>query len=246
MDPKMKVALILFVAFASTQLSAQRTDTTEIKNGVYGVFEADKKGRPKSLAAVYNTTGLLIRHEHYRAGLLHGPVIYFDTLGRKTLQSEYRKGHKHGSDIYYFPEGRVHYQVPFRNGKMHGDMQSFHPNGNIEWTGAFRNGTFFGKRILRDSTGALFNGEYTTFYPMGRGHFTVICINGRPQGEIIVLGPNDKMTFSGNYTNGFPDGEFLFFDRAGTVWRKEYYIMGKFERSTQRGNKGGSSPDQNP
>lgn len=235
----MKTVAFLFLSLASPLLYAQRMDTTEVENGVYGVFQPDRRGYPKHPVAVYDTTGRLIRRESYHAGHLHGPVIFYDSLGRKTRSGNYKKGKKHGSDIFYYPDGSVRLKWPYRNGYLHGLIRSFHPNGNIEWTGAYRIGTLFGERILRDSMGTLFNGEYTTVFPMGLGHFTISCSNGRPYGKLTVFRSNGEVGYTGRFVNGFPDGEFLYLDKEGKVWRKEYYVTGKFERSTQRGDNGG-------
>ncbi|MBK9176503.1 MAG: hypothetical protein IPM46_09220 [Flavobacteriales bacterium] len=229
----MKVALFLFLAFASSLLCAQRTDTTEVKNGMYGVFQRDAFGNPKNPVAVFDSTGRLLRHVSYRDDLLHGPVIWYDSLGRKAWLIAHKKGQKHGPDIFYYPDGTVQWKRSNRNGKHHGASTSFHPNGRVEWTKAYRHGKLHGERILRDSTGALFNGEYLTVFPAGMGHYRTICTNGRPHGELIVLRGDGMASYTGSYNKGYPDGEFLYFNNEGKVYRREYYSMGKFLRSTE-------------
>ena len=241
----MKTVAFLFFSVASSMLCAQRMDTTEVKNGMYGVFQSNKRGFPVSPVAVYDTTDRLRRHESYRHGHLHGPVIYYDSAGTKTRMVTYKKGKKNGREILYYPDGSVQVDVHNRNGVNHGRSTSYYQNGRVEWTKGYRDGKLHGERILRDSTGALYNGEYLTVFRSGARYLSV-CTNGRPHGKLTMLRPSGEVSYTGNYTNGFPDGEFLYFDNEGEVWRKEYYIMGKFERSTQRGNNGGPVTTDDP
>ncbi|MCC6939454.1 MAG: hypothetical protein IT226_14635 [Flavobacteriales bacterium] len=242
----MKTVAFLFFSVASSVLHAQRMDTTETKNGQYGVFQRDRNGTAQNPMAVYDTTGMLLSHISYKHGLLHGPVIHFDSLGRKTWTLEYRKGRRQGPEIYFYPDGSVMVSQWNRNGVIHGPCTTYHPNGQVEWTKAYRDGKLHGERILRDPTGALANGESISYFPLDRGRYITTCINGRPQGKMVATLKNGQVGYSGNYKNGFPDGEFIFFAPDGGIWRKEYYVMGKFQRSTQRGDNGGPAPTQDP
>ena len=116
----MKVALFLFLTIASSQVCAQRMDTTEVKNGRYSVFQRDALGNPKNPVAVYDTTGRLLSHVSWRDGLIHGPVIWYDSLGRKTLAVNYIKGKKHGAEVFYHPNGHVYWKLHYRKGSKHG------------------------------------------------------------------------------------------------------------------------------
>ncbi|MCB0771703.1 MAG: hypothetical protein KDC00_14990 [Flavobacteriales bacterium] len=258
------IALVLI----QLPLYAQVNDTTEVRNGVFWIFERGRDGRPMGEGMAYDTTGRLVGRETYRKGLSHGQLIWYDgqgrtawtvpyekgfrhgvaiqydSLDRRIHSITYRKGIKHGPEVYYHPNGRIHYELDNRNGQLHGALISLHPNGQIEWTGGFRDGEMHGERILRDSTGALVNGEYVTNYPLARGHYTVSCVNGRPHGKVVGIAVDGQLAYTGNYTDGSPDGEFIFFSPDGSIRRKEYYEKGKYVRSTQRGKRGAHTPDQ--
>ncbi len=242
----MKASAFLFLAFTSSQLSAQQIDTTFFENGNYCVFKRRFGGEPINPIAYYNSAGTFIYTACYQGNVLHGPMILYDEEGKKTELIHFKHGLMHGTQINYYPDGQLQAINPFRKGKVHGNATSYHPNGNLEWTKAYREGQFYGERILRDSTGALFNGEYTTYFPKGGGQYTTTCINGRPHAPFTVLRPDGETGYTGNYNNGFPDGEFIFFDKAGAVYRKDHYVMGKFQRSTQHGSKGGTTPASDP
>ncbi|HRH68534.1 MAG TPA: hypothetical protein PLB89_03410 [Flavobacteriales bacterium] len=262
----MRTIASALLALASTLLSAQSTDTTEVRNGVFWIYGTGKDGRPKGEGVAYDTAGRSVGRETYRKGLTHGQLVWYDargrvtwtvsyqkgirqgiaiqydSLGQKIHSINYRKGIKHGHEIYFRPSGRVHYDLENRNGQLHGTLKSYHPNGLIEWTGEFRDGEMHGERILRDSTGTLHNGGYMTTFPMGMGRSSVTCAQGRPHGESIMQRNDGSVTYRGRYENGRPDGEFLYYDRDGKVYRKSYFENGVFVRSTKRGTYGGHTP----
>lgn len=262
----MRTIAFAFLSLATSLLFAQRTDTTEVKNGIYWVFDVGKDGRPVGEGLAYDTTGHLVGRETYRRGFTHGDLVWYDRKGRKAWTVPYIKGYrhgtaiqydsldrkihsimfsegmKHGPEIFYHPNGRVHYRVEYRYGQLHGTLRSYHPNGLIQWTGGYHEGEMHGERILRDSTGALYNGEYLTTFPMKMGQYRVTCTQGRPHGELIMQRNDGSVSYSGQYVNGRPDGEFLYFDRKGEVYRKSLFENGVFIRATRRGFDGARTP----
>lgn len=229
----MRVPPTLCLFLLSTFLWAQRTDTTEVKNGRYSVFQRDALGNPKNPVAVFDTTGRLLSHTSWRDGLLHGPVIWYDSLGRKVLVVNYKNGQKHGPEIFHYPDGTKHWELINRRGKHHGPSTSYHPNGRVEWRKGYRDGRLHGERVLYDSTGALFTGEYVTVFPAGLGQYKTICTNGRPHGVLVVFHGDGAISYTGAYNKGYPDGEFLYYNKEGKVYRKDYYAMGRFLRAIE-------------
>ncbi|MBK6627717.1 MAG: hypothetical protein IPG35_09005 [Flavobacteriales bacterium] len=235
-------ALILLLLAASS-MHAQGWDTTEVKNGRYSVFQRDELGRPKNPVAVYDTTGRLLSRVCWREGKLHGPAIQYDSLGRKTWLETYRKGTKHGTEIFFHPNGQVAWNIQWRKGVRTGASATFHPNGRKEWSKAYRGNRLHGERVLRDSTGALFNGEYLTIFPWGMGQYKTICTNGRPHGELTVLRGDGTVAYTGRYNKGYPDGEFIYYDKAGKVHRTEFYAKGRCVRSSDDMPKAGADEE---
>lgn len=261
-----RAVVILCSTHIPSLVCAQRTDTTEVKNGVFWVHEIGKNGRPIGEGTAYDTTGRLVGRETYRKGFTHGPLIWYDVRGRRMWTVPYVKGYQHGTaiqydsldrkihsitfregirhgpEIFYHPNGRVHYRMENRYGQLHGTLKSYHANGLVEWTGGYQEGEMHGERILRDSTGALYNGEYLTTFPMSMGQYRVMCIQGRPQGELIMQRKDGSVSYSGRLENGRPVGEFLYFDRKGEVYRKAHFENGVFIRATRKGFDGGHTP----
>ncbi|MBL8011081.1 MAG: hypothetical protein JNJ64_10780 [Flavobacteriales bacterium] len=242
----MRTALVVIIWSFSSPLYAQRWDTTEVKNGRYSVFQRDELGRPKNPVAVYDTTGRLLSRVCWREGKLHGPAIQYDSLGRKTWLETYRMGKKHGTEIFYHPNGQAAWKIHYRNGTRTGASATYHPNGRLEWTKPYRRNELYGERVLRDSTGALFNGEYLTVFPLGLGQYKTICTNGRPHGELVVLRGDGTVAYTGRYNKGYPDGEFTYYDKSGKVYRTEFYAKGKCIRSSDDTRKAEADDDEDP
>ncbi len=265
-----RTAACLLLLNAWPMLHAQRMDTTEVRNGRYGVFERGKDGHPLGRVAVYDTTGRLVGHETYRRGQRHGPAMWYDSLGRATLVLQYRKGRlhgpvvkydslgrkvrtttyrnglRHGREVFHRPDGRVHWQLAHRNGQHHGPGTTYHRNGRVEWTKPYRDGALHGERVVRDSTGALVNGPYRTDFPSGLGHYTITCIDGRPEGELVVLRTDGTVSYTGAFVKGMPHGEFIYYDQQGAAHRKERYEMGRLVHASRRGGEGPHTPGQYP
>ena len=230
---KSRATAVIWSLVATLFVFGQRVDTMLTKNGMYGVFQRDKREKPIYPVSYYDSTGVLKYSASYENQQLNGPVIVYDEDGLKTMVMEYKDGLKHGSNTTYYPDGRVHEIWPYRFGEIDGKAYSYHPNGKPEWTKGFRKGKFFGEHILRDSTGVLFNGEYTTVFQMGRGQYSTTCINGRPHREFTVLWNNGLQGYTGHYNMGYAEGEFVYYDKVGNVIYRDYYEKGKFVNGVQ-------------
>lgn len=84
------------------------------------VITTDAEGRPTEIARRGDTpetprtgqrvlfrSGMVIRIEHYRDGLLDGPVLEFDGLGRLVSQRTYSAGVERGPFLELGPDGSV-------------------------------------------------------------------------------------------------------------------------------------------
>lgn len=239
----MKTAITFFFLFGAQLLPAQKADTTRFKNGNYCVFLRDNHGAPVNPIVYYDSTGVLTHTRSYRGQMLDGPLTVYDREGRKTELITFKSGLKHGNNIQYYPDGSVHNIWPYRMGEVHGNGRTYHPNGQLEWSMGLKFGRLHGLRVLHDSTGALCNGEYTTYFPRNTGHYTTNNINGRPQGMYSVILKDGTTRNTGNFNNGFPEGEFVYYDKAGKVRYRDYYRKGKFVESIQGEGKSLSEPD---
>lgn len=207
--PRLKyTALVLAVFALGGSLMAQRLDTVRTDEPGYRsvVLTRDKKGEPK------------------------GPVSYYDEhhVLRRTL--EFKNGKLHGKAVYYYPTGLVWAEMPYRNGELHGVIRSFHRNGAIEAMKPYRRGKMHGERVLRDSTGALVNGEYVEPLPYDSVQVIQTCVNGRPHGRVVVA-RSGMTVLEGNCENGRAEGVFIVYDRDGRAIRRDIYRKGRFVNS---------------
>jgi hypothetical protein len=54
------------------------------------------------------------------------------------------------------------------------------------------------------------------------------------------------VSYTGSYNKGYPDGEFLYYNKEGKVYRKEYYSMGKCLHSTDEETNASPAPAKEP
>ena len=207
--PRLKCTVLVWAVFAlGGSLMAQRVDTVRTDEPGYRsvVLTRDKKGEPK------------------------GPVSYYDEhdVLRRTL--EFKNGKLHGTAVYYHPNGIKCAEMPYRNGELHGVIRSFHKNGAIEAVKPYRRGKMHGERVLRDSTGALVNGEYLEALPYDSVQVIQTCVNGRPHGRVVVTRAG-RTVLDGNCVNGLAEGVFLAYDKEGRVIRRDHYHHGRFVKT---------------
>ncbi len=170
-----------------------------------------------------------------RKGRIHGTVHSYGRHGQLMRSAEYEKGNLHGTDTHYFPNGQASMKAPYVNGKIHGTSYLYHPNGMVAWIKGYKNGKLDGERIARDSSGTLMEGEHVfQIAPYSNVSMKVTCINGRPHGSFSAVHPNGKVSFTGRYEMGIPDGDYIYYNWNGQVDRVDEYRNGKFIRTRKR------------
>lgn len=159
-----------------------------------------------------------------------GTLSYHDHSGTVRKRMAYRNGVLHGDMIHYADNGQAVSIQPFRKGRLDGEVRTYYRNGKIAWTKPYRKGKLHGERVLRDSTGAFFNGDHVEELPGSHFRIASHCVNGRPEGK--VTGTRDgKLAYIGNYKHGLADGTFIYYNQAGTPSWKDVYRDGRYIRS---------------
>lgn len=168
---------------------------------------------------------------------MNGTFFVYDPDGNLAGSREHKNGKPHGLSTYYYANGQVSMTMYYKNGEVHGISHLYHRNGNLEWRKGYRKGKLAGERIAWDSTGVPMEGQHTfQIAPYNSSTFTVTCNNGRPEGDFKMIGPDGKVSFTGKYVNGFPDGEWIYYERTGLVDRVDVYRMGKFQETRRTYN----------
>lgn len=205
----MRSLAFIIALLGTAALQAQQLDTIFLKHPVYAymVWTEAVKESGDGLVSYYDSTDVL----------------------RATTQWRH---HKPDGDFTYFENGHARAVVPYRKGKMEGVIRTFHNNGKLEWTKPYRRGKLFGERMLLDSTGAPVNGGNVDELLWGQGQVFTHCVNGRPEGKVVVK-VNGRISYIGNFTTGMPDGDYIYYNAAGTPVRKDLYKDGRFVRSEE-------------
>jgi len=199
----MKSFYIATLLLITTLVSAQSVDTAFYDHGGYSTF----------------TRNVSLKIE--------GMVFYHDKNHTLTSIHEYQNGVKEGISTWYYPDGIIQIKIPYKEGVVHGEVISYHPNGRIEWIRPYKHGKMDGLRIVRDATGALVNGAYTTV-SVGSVNYTVKCVEGIPNGKFELTQLDGTIALQGQYINGCPDGIFTYFDSEGKVESKQFYKTGTY------------------
>lgn len=208
-SPRGKYFVLAWAVFSlGGPLTAQRRDTvwTEEPGYRFAVLTRDAKGTPQ------------------------GPISYFDEQGSLRRTLEFKDGKLHGTAVYYYPNGIEWAVMSYRKGELHGVVRSYHPNGAIEAVKPYKRGKLDGERVLRDSTGALVNGEYVEFLPYDSVQVKQTCLNGRPHGRVLVT-RSGRTVLEGSCVNGLAEGIFTTYDKDGRATRRDIYRHGRFVRS---------------
>ncbi|GFQ85858.1 radial spoke head 1 [Trichonephila clavata] len=144
-------------------------------------------------------------------GQRHGYGSYYFLSGARYT-GYWRKGLKHGSGKFIYPDGSG-YDGEWWENKKHGYGRYYYPNGD----------TYDGMWSLDERHGfGLYCDEKRKYYY--RGNF----FNGQLNGPIFVLMNN--IQYSGNFTNGKPEGEGIFTLPNGLKIKGEFQLLG--ERKT--------------
>jgi len=167
--------------------------------------------------------GPLYRERPLRAGALNGTLKVFDHDGIQVIAAEYQYGRLHGSHLVG-AKNTMRIEETFKNGVRIGQRQiwqfwqlaqdeNYDAKGKLD--GAFTiwrdkkvprvQGTYeHGKRI----------GTWTWFDRGNNKEREGDYAEGKKTGAWFEWFEN-KLVFSGSYTDGKPDGEFIYLDRAG-------------------------------
>ncbi|HEX8528453.1 MAG TPA: TonB family protein [Cytophagales bacterium] len=156
---------------------------------------------------------------------LNGPIIQYDSLGRKTMSGAYVDGNHEGMFEHYHPNGQLRSKVAYRADWLVGRFESWYGNGKPKEVGNFSADTTDRRRrwqweVYRiesfwDSTG------------------TQLVENGT--GSYYDVHDNGKVAEKGAYRGGAREGEWLFYDKSGRQTNTEQYVKGRLAKGLYQG-----------
>ncbi len=223
--------------------------TDYYKNGKVRIIQSYKDNIPEGTRREYSQEGKITKSYIFKNGIIIGEGIV-DENGMKQgeWKEYYNSGEKSGEGLYvnnlrqgewkfYFKNGSVEQVGKYNNnGKPEGKWKWFYESGNVRKEDNLKNGIHNGNYVeLSDSGKVIVKGEY---------------VDGEEEGEWIYETGDEKeigsyesgkreglwkhytdgtLNFEGNYIEGNPNGDFVYFWPNEKVKEKGKYIMGKKE-----------------
>lgn len=153
-------------------------------------------------------------------------INYYTNGNRKSL-SRYKERKTDGEQITYFETEEIATIVNYKSGIRHGKFVLYHRNGKMAYKGEYKEEKMFGQRVCYDEKGFPANGKFTMSDISGKITHEGQCINGLPEGIMIVYSPNGDKNMEVNFRDGKPNGLTHYFHN-GKKYRTETYTDGVF------------------
>ena len=160
---------------------------------------AFKAGVEHGPAKFFTQDGTLVTSSRYANGKLDGPQVA-GTLRSMKLDAQYSNGVLTGKRTIWQSHAVIAEENYDRRGKLDGDYKLWHSKKITRVEGQFAHGKRTGAWVWHDSNG---DTEKEGSY-----------VDGKQDGVWTEYSQN-KVTFTGTYDAGKPNGEFVYFDRNG-------------------------------
>jgi len=223
--------------------------TDYYKNGRVKIVQSYKDKIPEGIRREYTQDGKISKAFIFRNGIIIGEGIvdeqgmrqgdwkeYYES-GEKSGEGSYKNDLRQGDWKFYFKNGALEQTGKYgNNGKPDGKWRWFFESGNLRKEDNFKNGVLHGIHIEQDDSGKIIiKGEFADgeeegewFYEVGDEKETGSYIAGRREGTWKHYA-GDILNFEGNYIEGNPNGDFVYFWPNEKIKEKGKYIMGKKE-----------------
>ncbi len=212
---------VLCISFGEPALAQEynQTDTDGLKQGLwnkkYSNGKTKYKGQfrndaPYGLFKYYNMGGVIVTILEYSSSDT-AIATHYHTNSVKAAYGYYVNQQKEGVWRFYDRKGVISSKEAYKHGEKHGQYIVYNLNGSISRETEFVNGveTGFRKTYNREgkvlSEGAILDGQMDGVQKTYR------------HGVINVQGA---------YKHAVKDGEWLYYDEDGKVYKKEYYELG--------------------
>jgi antitoxin component YwqK of YwqJK toxin-antitoxin module len=109
-------------------------------------------GKPDGKLEQYAASGQLELVEHYRLGVLEGPMESFYPDGKRRYQGSFADGKRDGAETLFYPDGEVpQFQRNWHKGVLHGVSIEHFQNGKPKQIGNYQMGKKTGRfQYFRD------------------------------------------------------------------------------------------------
>lgn len=207
--------LLLFFTFSQTLYSQSGKKRGKIRvrhpNGQLAEKGRVRNYQKQGLWNYWDTTGVLIRQNHFVDGQLNGIEIDFFSNKQKKREGSYQNNLQQGNWKEWYAGGAKKAETIFHNGKLDGEQKEWFENGTLRQFSIYKSGDLIHVKKWLDN-GRILNSEYYR--------------NGLKQGEwreYSQIPTEDTTTVSiRNFNMGKPDGAWLLY-KQGLLLQEEYY-----------------------
>lgn len=148
---------------------------------------------------------------HVRAGVRHGPDIYWHANGQMKSRGRYVDGRRHGLFEYWHENGQASALIEYSYGRKVGPVTWWHANGQKKQERFFREGRKEGEERSWYANGQLqnqanfvnggFEGTFTQWHPEGEKKTEASFENGRQHGPMARWHENGQLKSEATFVN---------------------------------------------
>jgi uncharacterized protein len=233
------------------ELAKIETQITYHNNGRPKQIGNYKDGVPEGVFREFDTTGVIVAAEVWKDGVLVGKGLYDDKgvqqghwleyyeTGELKGEGDYKDGAKVGQWKFYYADGKTDQLGKYdQKGRPVGVWKWYYENGQLlreeNYTDGLRNGTM----TEYDENGIIITqGEYID--GLKEGHWFFQIDDYREEGDYVggermgtwkhTYTANGQKRFEGNFVNGQPDGEHIWWYEDGKIWQQGKFVYGRKE-----------------
>jgi antitoxin component YwqK of YwqJK toxin-antitoxin module len=222
-------------------------------NGTRKFIGNFKNGIPEGVAREYDTLGHIINSQIYLDGVLMGEGIYdaggyeqghwkeYHANGALKAEGEYLNGKKVGAWVFFHPNGKTEQKGKYDNrGRPVGEWKWYYEDGKLLREETYIDGLVNGTMVeySDDSLShVITKGDLVDDLKEGPWFFEMADYReeGTYKGDKRegmwkhIYTTNGKTRFEGNFTDGQPDGDHVYYYENGKVREEGKYIFGRKE-----------------
>ena len=215
--------------------SIKSTTTYNLANEKDGVAQFYDEDGEVTNAEIWKNDYLIAKGIIDRSGVRRGNWETYYLNGTLKSKGAYKSGEKYGKWVYYFSSAKVEQEGYYdQAGRLTGEWRWYYENGSLLRTEEFLRGVEDGMLVeyAMDST-IITEGEYLEgeregewFYQLNDHQEEGKYLYGERNGYWEHQHSNGKISFKGLYEGGRPHGDHKYYNKRGTLIKKESYTYG--------------------
>jgi uncharacterized protein len=178
----------------------------------------DEGGNQNGRWKDYYPDGKVKDEGNYSDNRRTGVWKFYNSASKVEQTGSYNNGRPDGLWTWYYEDGSVLREEEYFQGMRDGKYTEYAPNGDIITTGQYSDGE-------KNGDWKFTSGDFTE-----EGKYII----GLKDGQWKSYYQNGKLKFRGNFVQGNPDKQQLFYYESGKVKEEQYYQMGIRQRTWKK------------